>query len=136
MPSRRRTVGILIAPPRLSTACSIRKPGLPAAIGQPVLLHAWHLALVLHPELKRRVGSPQLALPGRRLEAIAAVELALAAAPEDEAAWTLKRLLYSELTEREYEAGRVAEFDHAYVQQLGLALIGDATRLAATASSF
>src|SRR5439155_26731202 len=40
-------------------------------------------------------------------------------------AWTLKRLLYSGLTEGEYEAGPVAEFDHAYAQQLGLALVND-----------
>src|SRR5262249_14807386 len=39
-----------------------------------VLLPAWQLALILHPELKRRAGEPELAKPGRRLEAIAAVE--------------------------------------------------------------
>src|SRR5258707_5004733 len=35
-----------------------------------VLLPAWQLALALHDELRRRVGVPQLALPGRRMEAI------------------------------------------------------------------
>src|SRR5262249_24617503 len=34
-----------------------------------VLMQAWQLALTLHPELNRRVGTPQLTLPGRRLEA-------------------------------------------------------------------
>jgi tetratricopeptide (TPR) repeat protein len=98
-----------------------------------VLMSAWQLALVLHPEMTRRVGTLQLALPGRRMEAIAAVERRLAANPEDADAWTLKRLLYSELTEAEYEqaAGRdgpAADFDHGYAQQLGLALISDPAR--------
>jgi tetratricopeptide (TPR) repeat protein len=93
-----------------------------------VLLPAWQLALTLHPELKRRAGEPELAKPGRRLEAIAAVERALADNPEDAEAWKLKRLLYHELTEADYAAGPVAAFDHAYVQQLGLALVNDPTR--------
>jgi tetratricopeptide (TPR) repeat protein len=95
-----------------------------------VLLEAWQFALVLHPEMKRRVGEPQLAVPGRRLEAITAVERRLATQPEDAGAWDLKRLLYSELTEAEYEQGaapgRAApDFDHTYAHQLGLALIND-----------
>jgi tetratricopeptide (TPR) repeat protein len=98
-----------------------------------VLLQAWQLALTLHPELKQRVGLPQVALPGRRMEAIAAVERALAGAPDDPAAWELKRILYSELTEPEYKTAAggdrpAAEFDHAYVEQLGLALINDSAR--------
>lgn len=95
-----------------------------------VLLQAWQLALVLHPEMNRRVGAKQLTIPGRRMEAIAAVERALAAEPENAAAWDMKRLLYSGLTEAEYDvaatSGPAADFDHAYVQQLGLALIHDA----------
>ncbi len=104
-----------------------------------ILLRAWQLGLNLHPELTRRVGNKQLALPGRRIEAIAAVERQLAETPDDADTWTLKRMLYSELSEDEYEvfaaaAGPAAllghvtpsEFDHAYAQQLGLALIGDA----------
>ena len=69
---------------------------------QAVLLPAWQLALTLSEELRRRVGAPQLAQPGRRMEAIAAVERRLAENNGDEAAWGLKRLLYSELTEAEY----------------------------------
>ena len=98
-----------------------------------VLFPAWQLALVLHPELNRRAGTPQLKEPGRRMEAIAAVERRLAASAEDASAWDLKRLLYSELTEAEYqqtagpdEAARA--FDYPYVQQLGLALINDPGR--------
>jgi predicted Zn-dependent protease len=98
-----------------------------------VLFPAWQLALVLHPELNRRAGTPQLKEPGRRMEAIAAVERQLAASADDASAWDLKRLLYSELNEAEYqqatgpdEAAR--DFDCPYVQQLGLALINDPGR--------
>ena len=99
-----------------------------------VLLPAWQLALTLSEELRRRVGAPQLAQPGRRMEAIAAVERRLAESNADEAAWGLKRMLYSELTETEYfetmgdaspTPGGPPAFDYSYVQQLGLALIND-----------
>lgn len=105
-----------------------------------ILLRAWQLALNLHPELARRVGQKQLTLPGRRMEAIAAVERQLIETPEDPDTWTLKRQLYSELTETDYETaagagpkalvGHVApsEFDYTYAQQLGLALIDDPAR--------
>jgi tetratricopeptide (TPR) repeat protein len=100
---------------------------------QNVLLPAWQLALLLHDELRRRVGQPQLALPNRRMEAIAAVERYLADHPDDQAIWGLKRLLYQDVTEQEYDAfagvGLAApHFDHEYVQQLGLALIDDNAR--------
>jgi tetratricopeptide (TPR) repeat protein len=54
----------------------------------------------------------------------------LAVQPEDQGAWDLKRLLYSELTEAQYEQVAVAgvsgaDFDHTYSHQLGLALIND-----------
>ena len=99
---------------------------------ESVLFSAWQLALLLHPEMNRRVGTPQLAVAGRRLEAIGAVERRLAAQPEDAAAWDLKRLLYAGLTEADYQAaqpeGASADFDHAYARQLGQALIGDSAR--------
>jgi tetratricopeptide (TPR) repeat protein len=98
-----------------------------------VLLAAWQLALLLHDELRRRVGQPQLALPCRRMEAIAAVERHLADNPNNQTIWGLKRLLYQDVTEAEYDAfagtGIAApHFDHEYVQQLGLALIDDNAR--------
>jgi tetratricopeptide (TPR) repeat protein len=93
-----------------------------------VLLMAWQLALTLHPELAHRVGSVEVTKPGRRLEAIAAVERALIDVPDDAESWKLKRLLYRDVTEAEYDAGPVAEFDHAYAHQLGLALVADASR--------
>jgi tetratricopeptide (TPR) repeat protein len=107
-----------------------------------ILLPAWQLALTLHEEMRRRVGVPQLAQPGRRMDAIAAVERHLAEDPADQGAWGLKRLLYQDLTEAEYLA-EVEEypqeplpdgsppprrFDHGYAQQLGLALIEDGAR--------
>jgi tetratricopeptide (TPR) repeat protein len=101
---------------------------------QVILLQAWQLALTLSEELRRRVGKPQLAHPGRRMEAIAAVERHLAANPDDKAVWNLKQLLYQDLTEAEYNAAAggsdlvAPHFDHAYAQQLGLALINDPAR--------
>ncbi|MBY0526925.1 MAG: hypothetical protein K2R98_26260, partial [Gemmataceae bacterium] len=81
----------------------------------------------------RRVGGPQLTQPGQRMEAIAAVERQLSTHSEDPGGWDLKRLLYSTLTEADYEAvaGKdkvAAQFDHGYAQQLGLALINDTER--------
>jgi tetratricopeptide (TPR) repeat protein len=98
-----------------------------------VLFQAWQLAVMLHPEMQKRVGGPQLAEPGRRMEAIAAVERHLEASPEDPGAWDLKRILYSNLTEADYAAAvgegkAAAAFDHGYAQQLGLALINDRDR--------
>jgi tetratricopeptide (TPR) repeat protein len=98
-----------------------------------VLLASWQLALSLHDELRRRVGQTQLALPNRRMEAIAAVERHLAGNPNDQTIWGLKRILYQDVTEKEYNdfagAGIAApHFDHEYVQQLGLALIDDNAR--------
>ncbi len=98
-----------------------------------VLFQAWQLAITLHPEMSKRVGLPLLAKAGRRMEAIAAVERQLALKPEDAAAWELKRVLYSPLTEAEYNTSSLPEqsvldFDHAYVEQLGLALLEDRER--------
>jgi tetratricopeptide (TPR) repeat protein len=98
-----------------------------------ILVPAWQLAVRLHPELTRRLGDPQLAIPGQRMEAIAAVESKLAATADDADAWDLKRILYADLTYAEYRThvadGKAPEhFDHAYVHQLGLALVGDAAQ--------
>jgi hypothetical protein len=110
---------------------------LPQADTKPrrsVHFEAWQLALLLHPELQRRVGEPLLAQPGERMDAIAAVErkLAQAQAPDDSAR-DMQRLLYSELTEAEYNAavapGQAAEaFNHELAQQLGLALLDNTER--------
>ena len=98
-----------------------------------ILLRAWQLVLMGPEELRRRVGLPQIAQPGRRLEAIAAVEHRLAEAADDGPAWALKRLLYQDLGDADFQEAAGAElpstdFDFSYVQQLGLALINDPTR--------
>jgi tetratricopeptide (TPR) repeat protein len=95
-----------------------------------ILLPAWQLALQLHPELAKRVGNPELAIPGRRMEAISAVERHLQANPEDANIWAFKRTLYQDLTEAEYDAGAGAgnaavEFDHSYAHQLGMSLLSN-----------
>jgi tetratricopeptide (TPR) repeat protein len=101
---------------------------------QGILLQAWQLALTLSEELRRRVGLPQLSHPGRRMEAIVTVERHLAEHPEDKAVWNLKQLLYQDLSESDYNAAAggtdlvARHFDHAYAQQLGLALINDPAR--------
>jgi tetratricopeptide (TPR) repeat protein len=97
-----------------------------------VLLPAWRMAMTVE-ELRRRAAVPQLALPGRRMEAILTVERHLAENPQDQDVWGMKRMLYHEVTEADYDAcagaGLVANgFDHEYVQQLGLALIDDNAR--------
>ena len=98
-----------------------------------ILLQAWLLVLMIHDELRRRVGAPQLALPGRRLEAIAAVERHLAEYADDPGVWPLKRLLYQDLSEEEFKAGCEGDnvpgaFDYPYAQQLGTALLEDPAR--------
>ena len=98
---------------------------------QDILVPAWELALVLHDELRRARRFTPGARPGQRMEAIFAVEQHLAKQAEDATAWNLKRLLYQDMTEVEYEAAApgagqaISSFDHAYVHQLGLALIND-----------
>jgi tetratricopeptide (TPR) repeat protein len=95
-----------------------------------VLFEAWDLALRVHPELVKRLGPAELAKPGRRVSAITAVERRLAKQPDDPAAVGLKRELYAGLTEAEFAAAAAtappAGFNYEYVEQLGLALIGEA----------
>jgi tetratricopeptide (TPR) repeat protein len=105
-------------------------PAEPAdpAVRQRVLLPAWDLALRLHPELIRRLGDAELAKPGRRMEAIAAVERALANDANHPVAGELKALVYAGLTEGEFRGNPPAagNFNFDHVEQIGLALIDDA----------
>jgi tetratricopeptide (TPR) repeat protein len=100
-----------------------------AEVRRAVMFPAWDLALRLHPELVKRLGERELAKPGRRVEAIAAVERQLASQPDDPAALELRRTLYAGLTEAEFVAAAAteapAEFNYDYVEQLGLALVDD-----------
>lgn len=90
------------------------------------LFDAWDLAVRLHPEVAKRVGEAELAKPGRRIEAIAAVERKLATTPDDPTAVELQRVVYAGLTEGEFAAAAgtspPAEFNYDRVEQLGLAL--------------
>lgn len=98
---------------------------------QNVLFPAWQMVLMRSQELGGRVGHPQLALPGRRMEAIAATERLLAANAQDLDAAEMKRFLYEGLTEKEYHERRpvtTGEFDPNYARQFGLALVDDPAR--------
>lgn len=102
---------------------------------ESVLPACWQLILLQSAELKCRLGDALLAEPGRRLDAIAATEKALADRPDDATAWELKKLLYNGLTFAEYadaagREGRLAtdRFDHNYCGRLGMSLLGDAER--------
>lgn len=98
------------------------------AVRAAVLLPAWQLALLLHPGLRERVGLPLLQRPGRRMEAIACVERRLAEVPDDPDAIALKKVLYRDLTEADYDSAApkglmASHFDHHYAQHLGMSLI-------------
>lgn len=105
----------------------LRLPQQDTPARRAVHFAAWQLALMLHGELRRRVGDALLSEPGARMDAIAAVERRLAQAADDVAARDLQRLLYSGLTEAEYlsAASPAADFNHELAQQLGLALLDD-----------
>ncbi|OWK47303.1 tetratricopeptide repeat protein [Fimbriiglobus ruber] len=98
-------------------------------IRSAVLLPAWNLALHLHPEIVKRLGVAELAKPGRRIEAIGAVERELAKQADDPVAGDLKRELYAGLSEAEFVSAAAtappADFNYDYVEQLGLALIAE-----------
>ena len=97
-----------------------------------VLYQAWDLSLRLHPELVRRIGEPHLALPGRRMEAIAATERQLRKFPEDGSVKELRNFLYAGLNETEFEqacppspAAPPSDFNYDHVEQIGLGLVDD-----------
>jgi hypothetical protein len=109
-------------------------PGHPADpdVRKGILFQGWDLAMRLHPEMVRRLGENELAKPGRRIEAIAAVERQLQTVPDDAAALELRTLLYAGLTESEFlaacpppPAAPPHEFNYEYAEQLGLALVED-----------
>jgi tetratricopeptide (TPR) repeat protein len=97
-----------------------------------ILFDAWQLALLGHPKLRQGVGDPQLELPGRRVEAITAVERRLAKTPDDPGAQEMRALLYGTLREDEYVAaaadGPVKDFGYAYAEGLGMSQIDDPER--------
>jgi tetratricopeptide (TPR) repeat protein len=92
-----------------------------------VLFPAWNLALRWSAEVEKRVGWKELDKPGRRMEALGAVERKLAADPNDQTAIELKTQLYSQLNESEFVAAAAdappRDFNYEYAEQLGLALV-------------
>jgi tetratricopeptide (TPR) repeat protein len=106
-------------------------PGYHPTVRKQVLFDAWDLALRLHPRLVERLGWAELNKPGRRIEAIAAVERKLAAEPGHLVAKEYRTVLYSQLTESEFIAAispdgkPPQEFAYDFVEQLGLALVDD-----------
>lgn len=111
---------------RLARLLDPETPYDPSVRGS-VLFECYDLALRLHPELVKRLGSNELAKPGRRMQAIAATERKLAAEPNQPTALELKTWLYATLEESEFvgdaASGLPMEFNYDYVEQLGLALI-------------
>jgi tetratricopeptide (TPR) repeat protein len=107
-------------------------PGYHPTVRKQVLFDAWDLALRLHPRLVERLGWAELNKPGRRIEAIGAVERKLAAEPGNRIATDYRTVLYSQLTESEFIAAigpdgkPPADFAYDYVEQLGLSLVEDA----------
>ena len=113
----------------LSRLLSPESPGYHAGVRRGVLFDAWLLALDGPKGLTDRLGWAELNKPGRRMEAIAAVERKLAVAPNDAKANEYRAMLYSQLTEGEFvsaaAAGEPTEFNYAHVEELGLQLADD-----------
>lgn len=97
------------------------------AARKTILFDAWQLVLLVHPVLKQRVGEPQLAAPGRRIEAICAVERQLAIQPNESSVVEFRKSLYEDLQEREYfeasKNGVPVDFSHRYAEEIGMRLI-------------
>ncbi len=95
-----------------------------------VLVRSWLLAILWNKQLRLTFGEPQLSLPGRRMDAIQAVDSHLKHI-QDQEAWSLKRLLYSDLEEIDYNdalanglnQGSLA--DPEYLQEIGRAKLED-----------
>ncbi len=104
-------------------------PGYHAGLRKSVLFDSWFLALDGPKPLTDRLGWDELNKPGRRMEAIAAVERRLAADPNDDKAKEYRTMLYSQLQEGEFvAAAAIAEpkdFNYEYVEQLGYQLVDD-----------
>jgi tetratricopeptide (TPR) repeat protein len=114
----------------LSRLLSPETPGYHRVVRNRVLFDAWDLALRVHPRMVERLGWDELNKPGRRMEAIAAVERKLAAEPNNPAAKEYRTMFYAQLSEGEFIAaaatGMPKEFAYEYVEQMGLALVDDA----------
>ena len=97
------------------------------------LYASWSLALAGHPEMKSRVGFPLLTDAAIKMNAIAAVERHIAQEKDDQAAWGIKRFLYTDMTSTIFFQNpprSIADFDFMFVKDLGLALLEQQKELA------
>jgi len=96
-----------------------------------VLVQAWLLALIWHPKLRVLVGEPELGKPHRRMEAIRAMDAHLDQVGKEPDVWSLKRILYSDLTEADYRSGLDKGWpagslcDVNYLEEIGKAKLDD-----------
>ena len=92
-----------------------------------ILFDAWQLALRTHPELKRRVGDVQLTLPGRRVEAVRAIERQVRQAPAETVVLELRQELFEGLSGEDYAAaaagGAMNDFPYSFAEETGLPLL-------------
>jgi hypothetical protein len=110
----------------LTRLLSPETPGYHHGLRKSVLFDAWFLALDGPKSLVERLGWNELNKPGRRMEAIAAVERKFAADQGNEKAKEYRTMLYSLLTEKEFVSAAANEepkdFNYEYVEQLGYQL--------------
>jgi tetratricopeptide (TPR) repeat protein len=113
----------------LSRLLDPETPGYNTGVRKQVLFDSWFLALDGPKPLTERLGWGELNKPGRRIEAIAAVERKLAVDATDTKAVEYRTMLYSQLVEGEFVAaaasGAPKEFNYEYVEQLGYQLADD-----------
>ncbi|WP_020472880.1 tetratricopeptide repeat protein [Zavarzinella formosa] len=90
-----------------------------------ILFDAWQLALRAHPTLKTRVGNVQINLPGRRMEALRAIQRQLRTTPTDHVVLDFRAELFDPLTEEEYKNAAstpLIDFSYEFAEERGLAL--------------
>lgn len=97
-----------------------------------ILFDAWQLAIRTHPMLKSRVGDVQIKMPGRRVEALRAIQRQLAITPGDHAVLDFRAELFDELTEAEYRdvatQKPLSDFCYEFAEERGLALADSPNR--------
>ncbi|VTR93169.1 peptidase m48 ste24p : : TPR_1: TPR_1 [Gemmata massiliana] len=114
----------------LARLLSPETPGYHPTVRSQILFDSWFLALDGPKGVVERIGWPELNKPGRRMEAIGAVERKLAADAGNEKAKEYRNVLYTGLQEKEFVAavavaGAPKDFNYDYVEQLGHQLADD-----------
>jgi len=102
-------------------------PGYHTPVRNAVMFDAWFLALDGPRPLVEKLGWPEMNKPGRRIEAIGAVERKLVAESTNDKAREYRTMFYSQLSEGEFVAAAVngvpTDFSYEYVEQLGYQLV-------------